>query len=87
MGDEIEKIGCGMPSGASLGKDTSDLVGLYGVVKAQADTITDAVGLTATSAETFTATDDVAYVALNSVILKLNTLLSDLEDIGVIASA
>ena len=88
MGDEIEKLGCGMPDGVSVGRAAGvEKVGLYGVATSQAATITDAVGLAATTAETFSATDDVGYVALNSVIAKLNILLSDLEDLGILASA
>jgi hypothetical protein len=84
----IEVLGTGQPDGTALVKAATEKLSMYGATAVvQAATITDAVGLTATSAETFTATDDVAYVALNSVILKLNTLLSDLEDLGVIAAA
>lgn len=90
MGDEIEKIGCGMPSGASLGKDSSDLVGLYGVVKAQAATIADAVaatggiGVTAADTAATACCSNADHAALVAII---NTLLDDLSDIGINASA
>jgi hypothetical protein len=72
----IEIVGNGQPEGTSLGRATTELVGLYGVVKAQAATIADVADVTGTYNSTI----------LNDLITKFNTLLGNLSDIGVTAA-
>lgn len=72
----IEIVGNGQPEGTSLGRATTELVGLYGVVKAQAVTIADVADVTGTYNSTI----------LNDLITKFNTLLGNLSDIGVTAA-
>ena len=86
----IEVLGTGQPDGTALVKSTSEKIHLYGGTGvAQADHIADAV--VATGAGDFTTTAAVSapctigdHAALVTII---NTLLDDLSDIGVHASA
>lgn len=72
----IDIVGTGQPEGTSLGKSTTELVGLYGSVIAQAATIADVASVTGTYNSTI----------LNDLIDKFNVLLDDLSDLGITAA-
>jgi len=77
----MDYIGNGNPDGTSLGQNTSDLVSFYGVAGvAQAATIADVTEVTAS--DTAELVTDLAALEV-----KFNTLLSDLSDLGIHASA
>lgn len=91
MGDEIEKLGCGMPDGVSVGRAAGvEKVGVYGVATSQAATIADAVaatggiGVTAADTAATACCSNADHAALVAII---NTLLDDLSDMGIHASA
>ena len=72
----VEILGTGQPDGTSVVKSTSEKVAMYGgtpVVQA------------AHIADLDTSSSDSADY--NSCFVKVNTLISDLEDLGILASA
>lgn len=83
----VEILGTGQPDGTSIAKATTEKIALYGGTPViQADTIANA-GVLASVYAVNSATTDAGCVAIVDIATKLNTLLSDLEDLGVLASA
>lgn len=73
----------GDDSGTILGQSASDKVGFFGTTPAvQQATIADATNTTTTTSTTTALTTD-----LDSLRTKFNTLLSELETLGLLASA
>ena len=72
----VEILGTGQPDGTSIVKATTEKVSLYGGTPVvQAAHIADL---------DVSSSDSADY---NSCFVKVNTLLSDLEDLGILASA
>lgn len=83
----IEILGSGQPDGTGIAKATTEKVSIYGGTPVvQAATIAD-VGVLASVYCVNTAATDAGAVAIVDMATKLNTLLSDLEDLGILASA
>lgn len=79
----VQVIGDGNPAGSQLGSSASEKVGFWGAAPAvQQATIADATNTTTTTSTTTALTTD-----LDSLRTKFNTLLSQLETIGILASA
>ena len=83
----IEILGTGQPDGTAVVKAATEKASIYGATPVvQAATIADA-GVLASVYCVNTAATDAGAVAIADLATKFNTLLSDLEDLGVIASA
>lgn len=79
----VEYVGNKNDDGLSLGQAAADLISFYGVTPvAQAATIAAATNTTTTTSTTSALTTD-----LDSVRTKLNSVITALKNIGVIASA
>ena len=79
----VEYVGNKNDDGTSLGQGVADLISFYGVSPvAQAATIAAATNTTTTTSTTTALTTD-----LDSVRTKLNSVITALKNIGVIASA
>jgi hypothetical protein len=79
----VEYYGNKNDDGLSLGQAASDLISFYGVTPvAQAATIAAATNTTTTTSTTTALTTD-----LDSVRTKLNSVITALKNIGVIAAA
>ena len=79
----VEYVGNKNDDGLSLGQAAADLISFYGVSPvAQAATIAAATNTTTTTSTTPALTTD-----LDSVRTKLNSVITALKNIGVIASA
>lgn len=90
----IESLSKGNDDGTTLGNSTSDKVSLYGVTPVvQAATIADAVVGTGAiftvtvSAGATGATHPCSNADHNALVVVVNTLLSDLSDLGINAAS
>jgi len=83
----IEILGTGQDDGTAIVKATTEKLSMYGGTGVvQAAHIADAA-VVASNYAVNTATSDAGCVAMLGTATKLNTLLSDLEDLGILASA
>lgn len=81
----IEVLGSGQDDGTAVVKATTEKIHLYGgTAVSQAATIASVASI---ATDAFDATVSTGAIAVNAMIVKLNTLLDDLSDIGVNASA
>lgn len=81
----IEVLGTGQDDGTAVVKSTTEKIHLYGgTAVAQAATIADIASI---ATDAFDATVSTGAIAVNALIVKINTLLDDLSDIGINASA
>lgn len=79
----VEYVGNKNDDGLSVGQATTDLISFYGVTPvAQAATIAAATNTTTTTSTTTALTTD-----LDSVRTKLNSVITALKNIGIVASA
>lgn len=80
---DVEYYGNKNTDGASFGQASTDLISFYGVSPvAQAATIAAATNTTTTTSTTSALTTD-----LDSVRAKLNSVITALKNIGIVASA
>ena len=76
----IEILGTGQPDGTAVVKSTSEKIHLYGgTAVSQAATISNFASVTASNTDISTTN-----AAVNAMVTKLNILLDDLSDIGIL---
>jgi hypothetical protein len=81
----IEVLGTGQDDGTAVVKSTTEKIHLYGgTAVSQAATIADIASI---ATDAFDGTVSTGAIAVNALIVKINTLLDDLSDIGIHASA
>lgn len=80
----IEILGTGQPDGTSIVKAITEKVSIYGgVAVSQADTIASVASI---ATDAFDSSVSTGAIAVNALIVKVNTLLDDLSDIGIHAA-